>query len=130
MVRPRKWRRVCMLPKVDRFGPLDMSSGETEKIIMTVEEYETIRLMDLEGFNQESCAETMGIARSTVQRIYNGARRKLADSLVNGRILIIDGGDYKLCGDFGDNENCEECASGRYRHRNGHGHGQERKMGR
>lgn len=128
MARPRKWRRVCMLPKVDRFGPLDMSNEETEQIIMTVEEYETIRLMDLEGLNQESCADTMGIARSTVQRIHDGARRKVADSLVNGRILIIEGGDYKLCSDFIDNENCEGCASGR--HRQGHGHGQGRRMGR
>ncbi len=94
MARPRKWRRVCTLPRVSTFGPVDLSLGVNEIIIMTVEEYESIRLMDLEGLNQEKCAEVMGIARSTIQRIYDDARKKLADSVVNGKILKIEGGDY------------------------------------
>lgn len=116
MARPRKWRRVCTLPVVNRFGPIDLSKSIDESIIMTVEEYETIRLMDLEGLNQEQCAEVMGVARSTVQRIYDDARKKLADSLVNGKILKIEGGDYKLCSDFGDKENCDGCICHRHRH--------------
>lgn len=116
MARPRKRRRVCTLPEVDKFGPIDVSKSVSEVIIMTVEEYETIRLMDLEGLNQELCADTMGVARSTVQRIYDDARKKIADSLVNGKILKIEGGDYKLCSDFGDRENCEKCICGRHRH--------------
>jgi predicted DNA-binding protein (UPF0251 family) len=64
---------------------------------MTVEEYEAIRLMDLEGLTQEECAQTMNVARTTVQRIYMDARRKLAQSLVQGNILKIEGGDYQLC---------------------------------
>ena len=91
MARPRKWRRVCTLPKVSVFGPVDLSLGVNKIIIMTVEEYESIRLMDLEGLNQQECAEVMGIARSTIQRIYDDARRKLADSMVNGKILKIEG---------------------------------------
>ncbi|KAJ51649.1 putative DNA-binding protein (UPF0251 family) [Clostridium tetanomorphum] len=116
MGRPRKWRRVCTLPQVDKFGPVDILNGISESIIMTVEEYETIRLMDLEGLTQEQCADTMGVARSTIQRIYDDARKKMADSLVNGKILKIEGGDYKLCSDFEDKVNCDECIRGRHRY--------------
>jgi predicted DNA-binding protein (UPF0251 family) len=64
---------------------------------MSVEEYETIRLIDLEGMMQETCAERMNVARTTVQRSYTNARRKIAEFLVNGNNLMIEGGDYKLC---------------------------------
>ena len=117
MARPRKWRRVCTLPKIHKFGPLDLDENRAE-LIMTVEEYETIRLMDFEGLNQQQCADSMAVARSTVQRIYDGARKKIADSLVNGKILKIESGDYKLCSDFPDKENCAGCM-GRHRHGRG-----------
>lgn len=116
MARPRKWRRVCALPQVDKFGPIDLSKDISESIIMTVEEYETIRLMDLEGLNQEQCANNMEVARSTVQRIYDSARKKIANTLVNGKTLKIEGGDYKLCSDFQDKENCDSCIGARHRH--------------
>lgn len=64
---------------------------------MTLDEYEAIRLMDLENLQQEQAAAQMGVARTTVQLIYNNARRKLADCLVNGKRLVIEGGDVALC---------------------------------
>lgn len=64
---------------------------------MTLDEYEAIRLMDLENLQQEQAAAQMGVARTTVQLIYNNARRKLADCLVNGKRLVIGGGDVALC---------------------------------
>lgn len=64
---------------------------------MSVDEYESIRLIDLENFSQEKRADQMNIARTTVQRIYEGARRSLAKSLVHGRIRRIEGGEYQLC---------------------------------
>ncbi len=64
---------------------------------MTVDEYEAIRLIDLVGFTQEECANQMNVARTTVQGIYMEGRKKLAQSLVNGKILLIEGGEYRLC---------------------------------
>lgn len=105
MPRPRKWRKVCCLPDNKLFGPLNASINQESFVTMSVDEYETIRLIDLEGLIQEECAEQMNIARTTVQRIYNDARKKLAESLVNGKLLTIEGGDYKLCD--GEGKTCE-----------------------
>lgn len=115
MSRPRKWRKVCCLPESNLFGPLNMSNIDSEILMMTVEEYETIRLIDLEEMTQEECAERMNVARTTVQRIYNDARKKLAESLVNGNILKIEGGDYKLCDESEPVYGCGRC----HRHRLG-----------
>lgn len=114
MARPMKWRQVCSLPENDRFGPLDPSGEARSHVIMTVDEYECIRLIDLEGFNQEACAQQMNVARSTVQGIYTEARRKLAEALVNGKVLHIEGGEYRLCEDLGS-----ACGRGCHRRRRG-----------
>lgn len=114
MVRPKKRRRVCSVPDYETFGPLNGIDDNKETILLTVEEYEVIRLIDLEGLEQGQCAERMNVARSTVQRMYVDARKKVADSLVNGKILKIEGGDYVVC-----NINCEKCSPcfrGRHRH--------------
>lgn len=113
MPRPRKWRKVCCLPGNNRFGPLDNQMNQGH-VIMTVEEYETIRLIDLEGYTQEECSGQMNIARTTVQGIYNDARKKLADSLVNGKVLKIQGGTYKLCDGLEESCRCGGCLRHRY----------------
>lgn len=104
MPRPRKWRKVCCLPESNRFGPIGAAPDSEDYVVMTVDEYETIRLIDLEGLTQEQCASQMNIARTTVQSMYNDARRKLALSLVEGRILWIEGGEYRLC--EGEGQSC------------------------
>ena len=112
MARPRKRRHVCLLPEVNKFGPIDSQSIESkvnnddDMVIMSVEEYETIRLIDQQRLTQEECAKSMGVARSTIQRIYDEARKKLAEALIDGKVLKIRGGDYKLCGE--NEEVCEE----------------------
>jgi len=115
MPRPRKWRRVCSLPDVNRFGPLDFAVEKEHVVIMSVDEYETIRLIDLEGLSQEECASLMHVARTTVQGIYQEARKKIAESLVNGKVLRIEGGDYKLCDGSEQLHGCGRC----FRHRAG-----------
>lgn len=100
MARPRKCRRVCAMPQNNRFAPIGGNACR-EKTVMRIEEYEAIRLIDLAGYTQEECAAQMGIARTTVQGIYLSARQKLADVLVNGKALWIEGGDYDLCREGG-----------------------------
>lgn len=112
MARPRKLRRVCNLPINNQFAPVG-SENDLDAISMTIEEYETIRLIDLEGLTQEECAEIMHVARTTVQRIYFEARKKLADFLVNTTILNIEGGNYKLCPDRDHPKGCGMCRRNR-----------------
>ena len=83
MPRPKKCRRVCDYPQTLTFLPEDHKNRE-QAVILTVDEYETIRLIDKEGLSQEQCGDFMQVARTTVQQIYAGARKKLADVLVDG----------------------------------------------
>ena len=103
MSRPKKWRNVCSVPESREYGPLDSDVDVNKVIKMTVEEYETVRLVDLLGLTQEECSERMGVSRTTVQDIHSKAIRKMASSLVEGIPLIIEGGRYRIC------EHSKEC---------------------
>ncbi len=109
MPRPIKSRKVCFLPENNLFGPLISNPQKRETLYMTVEEYESIRIIDFVGKNQEICAEEMRISRATAQRIYYTAKRKVADALVHGKILKIEGGNYKLCESATDKFKCDHC---------------------
>lgn len=104
MPRSKKFRKVCGMPDCTHFGTLDKKDDNNKVIVLTVEEYEAIRLIDLEQMTQEQCAEQMVVARTTVQRIYNDARRKIAEYFVNGYVLKIQGGSYRICNES-DNPN-------------------------
>ena len=134
MARPKKWRRVGFVPDVQYFVPADFaedSSGLAENHLK-VEELEAIRLKDLEGLEQHDCGLAMEVSRQTFQRILNSARAKIADSLVNGKAIRIEGGNYTrniccvvclACGNqwteryedmnnqIGNTILCEECGS-------------------
>ncbi|SEA44400.1 Predicted DNA-binding protein, UPF0251 family [Eubacterium aggregans] len=96
MPRPCKKRRICAKPQNTGLIPVPMRD-EAQPVILAMDEFETIRLIDLEGLNQEECAKSMDIARTTAQAIYNSARKKLAVCLVEGRSLKIEGGNVILC---------------------------------
>lgn len=98
MPRPRKWRTVCCMPPIREFAPVTQDGPPYPTVSMTVDEYETLRLIDYEGLSQEECGASMQVARTTVQLTYASARRKIAQALVDGRSLRIEGGDYRLCG--------------------------------
>ncbi|MBP3554485.1 MAG: DUF134 domain-containing protein [Clostridia bacterium] len=94
MPRPKKCRKVCSMPRATVFSP---NRDDPEYVILTVDEYESIRLIDKQGFSQEECAAYMQVARTTAQQIYNSARYKIATALVSGSGIRIEGGDYRLC---------------------------------
>lgn len=96
MPRPKKCRKVCQMPPMREFRPVGERPRE-DAVILSVDEYEAIRLIDKQGFSQEECGGYMQVARTTVQLIYNSARRKLAEALVESLPLRIEGGDYRLC---------------------------------
>ena len=108
MPRPRKQKLICGMPSCNKFGPCG-SGCTAEPVDMSLEEYETIRLIDHENMDQTDCADVMGVARSTVQRLYTDARRKLAECLVDGRMLHIGGGDYTICEQRANPEKCACC---------------------
>ena len=112
MPRPKKCRRVCDFPQTLTFLPEDHKNRELA-VILTVDEYETIRLIDKEGLSQEQCGDFMQVARTTVQQIYASARKKLADVLVDGLPLRIEGGDYQLCNGGDRARGCSNC----YKHK-------------
>jgi predicted DNA-binding protein (UPF0251 family)/predicted Fe-Mo cluster-binding NifX family protein len=94
MPRKQRCRWIEGYPDHWEFSPEEVSTREP--VIMTLDEFETIRLLDREGLTQEQCAEKMGIARTTVTAIYESARRKVASALVDGKQLLIRGGNYRL----------------------------------
>lgn len=96
MPRPIKWRRVDFLPVVTHFKPAGIPLYALEEVNLTVEELEAIRLKDLEGLEQEECAQRMRISRPTFHRVLESARKKLADALLNGKAITIKGGNFEL----------------------------------
>jgi len=91
-----KCRRVAFVPGVTFFKPAGIPLRDLEEIQLTVEEAEAIRLKDLEGLEQEECAEKMNISRPTFQRVLYSARQKIADALLNGKAIRIEGGNFEV----------------------------------
>lgn len=127
MPRPRKCRKVGFIPDVLEFVPKCDLKSNSDEIYMTLEELEAIRLSDLLKLDQIESAKNMDVSRATIQRILNCARNKIADSLINGKKIIIEGGDYEIttcnyiCKRINDkflnnqNKNCSSCESKNYK---------------
>ena len=96
MPRPFCPRRVAGRPAVSIFKPIRIPLDRLEEVAMTLDEFEAIRLADLEGDYQEQAAETMRVSRATFSRIVESAHRKIADVLVHGKALRIEGGPVDL----------------------------------
>ena len=95
MPRPQKCRRICFTPQYDSFYPENSQTDDT--ITLTLDEYEVIRLVDLEKKTHEQCSAQMDVSRTTVTEIYESAREKIADAIINGRSFKIEGGNYRFC---------------------------------
>ena len=94
--RPTKWRRVAFIPDITYFKPAGIPLRFLEEVALSFEELEAIRLKDLEGLEQEDCAQKMEISRPTFHRVLNSGRRKLAEALVQGKAIRVEGGSYQL----------------------------------
>ena len=109
MPRPRKQRRLLRQPQPAIYKPVGVPLKSLESTVLAHEELESLRLADLEGRYQEESAEQMGVSRSTFQRIVTEARRKVAQALVGGTALQIQGGTWLVaavrwhCTDCGHN---------------------------
>lgn len=99
MVRPCCRRRIGMRPMKNCFMPAQVSVRPERCMILTLDELEALRLADLMGLYHEEAAVEMGISRATFGRIVDGARRKIADTLVNGKVLLIEGGNTEFKGE-------------------------------
>jgi predicted DNA-binding protein (UPF0251 family) len=96
MPRPRHCRRVCFEPGITYFKPAGVPMIDLEEINLTVDEFEAIRLKDVDGLEQEQSAQRMNISQPTFHRLYLEARKKIADVIVNGKALKIEGGTYEI----------------------------------
>lgn len=96
MPRPRHCRRVGCLPQANYYKPRGIPLAILQHITLTVDELEAIRLADLQSLYQEQAAEKMNVSRQTFGRILESAHKKIADALVNGKALSIQGGPIEL----------------------------------
>ena len=94
MVRPKKNRLISYMPDVTYFKPPGIPLRFLDEVCITFEETEAIRLKDSEGFDQITCAEKMDISRQTFQRVLQAAREKIAEALLNGKAIRIEGGHF------------------------------------
>ena len=96
MARPTKLRCVAQLPNVGYFRPVGIPASALQRVCLSLEEFESIRLRDAEGLEQGECAQQMRISRPTFHRILESARKKLADALINGKAIQIGGGNFEF----------------------------------
>jgi predicted DNA-binding protein (UPF0251 family) len=107
MSRPEKLRCVAQLPSVGFFKPAGIPANALQGVRLSLDELESIRLKDLEELEQEECAQQMRVSRPNFHRVLESARKKLADALINGKAIQIEGGNFELaqrvfrCGDDG-----------------------------
>lgn len=106
MPRPQKSRKVCNPPKMHGFKPFGIALCETENIILQFDEYETIKLVTYDNLSHDEAAEKMEISRPTLTRIYNSAISKIAKAFVEGKSIIIEGGNFEFDKDW---YKCKKC---------------------
>ncbi len=90
------YRYIEFTPAVKGFKPLGRGMARLQSVVLSLDEYEAIRLLDYEHQNQEAAAVQMRISRPTLTRIYEKARVKYATALVEGCLLLIEGGDVQI----------------------------------
>jgi len=94
MANRKRNRKVAMPPTMEGFKPFGVPMKNLEPVILLFEEYEAIRLIDYENLIQEEAAERMGVSRPTITRIYESARKNMATAFIEGKAILIQGGNF------------------------------------
>jgi predicted DNA-binding protein (UPF0251 family) len=92
----RRCRRVGHKPAFTAFGPVGSGGPAPDETVLTIDEFEAVRLKDLEGLDQSECAALMDISQPTFHRLVITARRKIADAMTHGKTIRIAGGHYRM----------------------------------
>ncbi|MEA4982576.1 MAG: DUF134 domain-containing protein [Paludibacter sp.] len=123
MPRPKQNRKVTSPPLMLGYKPFGIPRSQLDSVIIHYDEFEAIRLLDYEGLMQEQAAERMNVSRPTLTRIYEQARRSIAKAFIEGKMILIEGGNvefygewfrckrcYKLIDGMPNHRKCEKCA--------------------
>ena len=124
MPRPKQYRIICHPPLMQGFRPYGIPRQILQSVSLHFDEYESIRLLDYEGLNQKEAAEKMNVSRPTLTRIYENARKTIAKAFVEGKEILIEGGNvqfdkqwfrcnrcFKLVGGIENHKPCKNCKS-------------------
>ncbi len=106
MARPKLYRKMLVPPEMQGFMPYGMHGCETESVKLLFEEYESIKLLDYELLTQEQASERMNVSRPTLTRIYEKARRTIAKAFIEGKAIVIEGGNVEFVDDW---YRCKKC---------------------
>ena len=122
MPRPKQDRKISIPPLMKGFKPFGIPRRMLSSVSLLYDEYEAIRLLDYEGMNQDQAAVQMNVSRPTLTRIYEKARKTIAQALVEGKMIMIEGGNvqfdrawyrcrrcYKLIGGLQNHVHCKDC---------------------
>jgi predicted DNA-binding protein (UPF0251 family) len=116
MARPEKNRSVSKPPKMKGFKPFGIPQCKLEIVKLTIEEYESIRLVNYEMLQQKEAAVLMNISRPTLTRIYNKALKNITKAFVEGKAIVIDGGNYKFEKEWHRCKRCYKLVEGEKKH--------------
>ncbi len=108
MSKPKKLRQVMYPPSFVYFKPQGIPMRRLRQVVVTVDEYEALRLIDGEGFDQAQAAERMNVSRPTSARIIDSARKKIAEAIIEGKAIRIEGGNYFL---IRNRLRCRDCGA-------------------
>lgn len=116
MSRPKQHRKVFAPPKMQGYKPFGIQRAKLESVVLQMDEYEAVRLLDYEGLLQEQAAEKMNVSRPTLTRIYDQARKTIAKAFVEGKMILIEGGKVQFDDEWHRCGRCHQLVKGRHHH--------------
>lgn len=116
MPRPKQNRKICTPPLMQGFKPFGIPRRLLSSVSLLIDEYEAIRLLDYEGMNQDEAAEKMNVSRPTLTRIYEKGRKAIAQALVEGKMILIEGGNVQFDREWFRCKRCFKLIDGKENH--------------